>query len=287
MFLSGSLLGISVFEQAQSKPVARQYSKIKVYGNATIDKLHVRSTALDNTTLQNIILTDQSQWTPDTLLLARFENNLGGGNIVSLTESITNWQVNRTDTSSNVLKVLGTVDVSQTSYVDYTAQANKTYQYEVFGLSTNQISEGLLSSQILTNFYGHYIIGQDSNGTTYAYKLDLNASLGSVTNNEDFTEYPSYTKYNSYAKGQRNYLSGTISAIAGDIQSNTGEILQTPDYIDTLRNRIQDISTKYLKTRKGEVYLVKTHNFSMQVLDNGIGSQPYIVQFDFAQCADL
>ena len=135
------------------------------------------------------------------------------------------------------------------------------------------------------DFYGWFLIGNDLDGSTYVYKMDLNVSSGSLTNDEDFTENLSYTKYNSFSKGTRNFLRGSIQALVGDISSENG-IVQSVDFTDTLRNRIQDITTKTLKNRKGELWRVKTHNYSATQINDGIDQQLYLINFDFIQCED-
>lgn len=291
MFFSGNLLGISTFQYATGNiALRREYAKIRIYGNATIDKLQIRNYEMDNTTIKNIPITNNLIWDSSTILACEFENNLKGGNILNLgTDPVIQWQVQREEVgTSNSLKVLDTVDVSQISYIDYIIQANKTYIYEIFPLTTNQVGEALQSNEINTSdIYGFFLIGTDSDGTTYSYKMDLNVKSNSVDINEDFTEYNSYTRYNSYAIGKRNFYKTSLQFLAGDISTDTGEILQSPDYIEILKNRIQDGRVKYFKTRKGEIYKGLTHAYSATQLEDGISKQLYLVKFEFIQSSDV
>lgn len=289
MFLSGVFLGINSFQNVVGvpSPVKRSYSTVKIYGNSTIDKLQIKNKEIDNETLKNIIITDNLKWTPDTITMCEFENNLLAGNIVNLDSPVTHWQISRRESDSSVLKNLGIIDVNINEFIDYETQQGKKYIYEVYALNDNQISEGFVTEEIETDYWGWYLIGNDKDGSTYVYYLDLNVEFGGYQNEEDFTEHPTYTQFNSFSKGERNFLRGTLSAIAGEISTNTNELLQTIDYIDTLRTRIQDISTKILKSRKGEIFKVKTRGYTATPLHNGIQSQPYIVKFDFIQCEDI
>ena len=290
MFLSGNFLSVSVFQNVVGipSPVKRSYSSIKIYGNATIDKLQIKNIEVDNTTLQNIIITDKLVWTPDTIALCEFENSLLAGNIADLDSPVTNWQISRRESNSSVLKNLGIVDVSVNEFVDYECQANKNYVYEVYGINDTQISEPFITNSIDTSgIYGWFLVGNDVDGSTYVYKMDLNLDFGGYQNEEDFTEHNTYTKFNAFSVGERRFLRGTLSAIAGEISLDGNQLIQPVDYIDILRNRIQDISTKILKSRKGEIFKVKTHGFSATPVDNGIMSQPYIIKFDFIQCAEI
>ena len=289
MFLSGNFLSVGVFQNVirVPSPVLRNYSSVKIYGNAVIDKLQIKNKEVDNATLQNIIITDTLKWTPETVAMCEFENNLLAGNVVGLDSPVTHWQISRRESNSSILKNLGIVDVSNIEFTDYTCQQGKKYVYEIYAVNDSQVSEGFVTDEIEMNFWGWFLIGNDPDGSTYVYNLNLNVDFGGYQNDEDFTEYETYQEFNAFSVGKRNFLRGSLSAITGDISTNTGELLQPVDYIETLRNRIQDISTKILKSRKGEIFKVKTHAFSAVPVDNGIEIQPYIVKFDFIECEKI
>ena len=281
-------MGLSTFQSVEGSniPLRKTYSKVRVYGNSIIDKLQIKNIEISDSELQNIIMTDNLIWDANTLLMAEFENDLVAGNIADLTNPITKWQINRREVSGSTFKVLDVVDVGVSEYIDYSAQHGKNYIYSLFATSENEQSEPLECEEIETDFFGWYLIGNDPDGSTYVYVLDLNVSSGSITNDEDFTEYQGYGKFNSFAKGQRNFIRGSVQAIAGTIQSNS-TLLQSVDYIDTLRNRIQDVSTKILKNRKGEIWKVKTHGYNASQLDDSINQQVYLVNFNFIQCEEM
>lgn len=289
MLLSGSFLGTNTFQNIDGtpSPVKRSYSKVKIYGDATIDKLQIKKKEIDNETLKNIIITDKLTWTKDTILLAEFENNLLAGNIADLDSPVTHWQISRRESNSNVLKSLSTVIVDINEFTDYECQANKTYVYEVYALNSEQVSEGFVTEEIKMDFYNWFLVGENSDGSTYVYSMDLNLDFGGYTNEEDLTEYGTFTQFNAFSVGKRNFLRGSLSAIVSEISTENGGLLQTVEFVETLRNRIQDISTKILKSRKGEIFKVKTHGFTATPVHNGIANQPYIIKFDFIQCENI
>ena len=286
MYLSGAILGLSTFRQSSDLPAKRAYTSIKVYGNAIIDKLHIRSKEFTGTQLADIIVTDTLKWTPSTLLMCEFEDTLGGGNIANVTNSIIKWQITRKESETDVLTILDTVDVSEISYIDYESQTFKTYVYDVFALSSDEISEPLETGEIYNDSFGWFLIGTDNDGTIYSYKFDLQVASNTLTTEEDFTEYSSYTQYNAFAKGARNFVRGSISFLAGEIETD-GTLSQTVDYVSILKNRIQNSTTKTLKSRKGEIWKVKTHGFSATQLNDDIGDQPQMLGFDFIECESV
>lgn len=285
MFLSGDFIGISTFKNATGGvvPLRRQYTKIRVFGSAIIDKLQVRNLEIDNETLRNTAISDNRVWTPETLLLSEFENGLPGGNIANLDSPVTQWQISRKESGSSVLKDLGIVDVGVTELVDYSCQANKKYIYQINALTDTQISEGLITEEIEMDFFAYYLVDIDEGKV---YKFDLNVVSGSREYNEDVIINKNYSKYPSISTGQSSYFSTSISCICGTIDIN-GELLQSIDYVSELRDFILNGKNKIFKTRKGEIYKVHSHNYSESQFNDGIEQQVIIVSFDLVQVGDI
>jgi hypothetical protein len=287
MYLSGIFLGYSVFEHVNATaatPVA--YARIKFLGNCTIDNVHIVNEVLTDAEIDAKVITANDTWTNTTLALATFESgSIGAGNITNLNEALVGWDVYRKVVGETTLTKVGTVDPTETHIIDYFTQANKNYQYVIYPFTTNQLGEPILSNEILADYYGWYLIGTDDDDTIYVYNFDLNLDFKGYDYAEDFNEYETYTKYNAFSKGSRNFIKGSITAIAGDLDTSD-QFDQTIDYLDDMKDRIQSISTKTIKSRKGELYNVKTHALKITPLENKLHSQPYMIEFQFIQCAD-
>jgi len=285
MFFSGNFLGVSSFQKVVGipSPVLRSYTSVKVYGNATIDKLQIKNEEIDNTTLQNTAIAENLVWTPKTLLMAEFENNLIGGNVSGLDSPLTHWQVSRRESGSSILKNLGTVNVGVTEFIDYEAQPFKTYEYQINALNSEQVSEAFVTDEIDMNFYGYYLVSEDEG---LAYKFDLNVKSGNNEYVEDIVIHDNYTQYPAISIGKRKYLKTSIQAICGEVDIN-GFLQQSVDYIDTLKDFVLNGKNKLWKTRKGGIHKVFTHNFKYQNLDDGIEQQIMIVSFDIVEVADV
>ena len=98
--------------------------------------------------------------------------------------------------------------------------------------------------------------------------------------------YDTYNKYNTFTKGKRDFASGTLQLLLGEVQCDNG-FLQAVDYLNDFRTRIMDNTTKILKSRKGEIYKVKTHNLKISPFEGAIKSQPYLVSFEFIECEEV
>ena len=286
MFLSGTFLGLSTLkyiDEGTNIPLRRVYSKCRVYGNATVDKLHIKNIEMSNEEIANIIITDDLIWDVNTLLMAEFKSNLVAGNISEIMNPIINWQVNRREADGTTLKVLKTLGVSETEFIDYTCQQGKKYVYSNNALADNEMSEPLEAEEIETYFYGYYLVSEEEG---VVYKFDLNIQSGTKQYEDDTTIMNNYTEYPSIAMGKRRYFNDTVSCICGEINID-GKLLQNVDYIDTLREFILNGKQKLWKTRKGQIYRIFTSGFQETVLDDGIGEQPLIVSFNITQVGDV
>lgn len=285
MFLSGSFIGVSVFQSIEGTniPLRRAYSKVKIYGNAIIDKLHIRNIELDNENIRNIVITDNLKWDINTLLMAEFENNLVGGNIANLVNPITQWQINRREVSGSTLEPLGDVDVGVNEFIDYTSQQGKNYVYSVYANSNTEQSEPLEADEISTDYFGYYLVDEDQG---MVYKFDLNIQSSAKQYNEDVTISKSYSKYPTISQGQSRYFSTKLTCICGTVDIN-GKLQQSINYIDNLCEFILNGKQKIFKTRRGEIYRIYTSNYSEQQLDDGIQEQIILISFDITEVASI
>lgn len=283
MYLNGYVLGVSYLSNTQSTPTKRAFSKITIHGNATIDKLHVKEVVLSNEELLQLNFTGTRIWDSDTILLAEFEGALGAGNITNLVNPITQWEINRKEISETAFKKLGVVDGNKSTFTDWTTQANKEYVYNIFALTDTEVGEPLETESIKTDYYGWYLIDKESG---ISYEFNLNIQSGGIENVTDMAIYDGYTKYPSFSIGQRDYIKGSLSAIAGDILTN-GKLYQPTDYLDDLRAFINNGKEKILKSRKGHIWNVMTTNYREAPLSDDVQEQPYTISFDFIESSEV
>ena len=278
-------MGLSTFQSVEGSniPLRHTYQKIRIYGNATIDKLQIKNIEMSDEDLQNIIMTDNSIWDINTLAMAEFENDLIAGNISNLINPVTKWQVNRREVSGSTFKVLDVVDVGVSEYIDYSAQHGKNYIYSLFATSENEQSEPLECEEVETDFFGYYLVDEEEGKV---YKFDLNVQSGTKQYQEDVTISKSYGKYPTISQGQSRYFSTTLSCICGTVDIN-GRLQQSINYVDGLREFILNGKQKIFKTRRGEIYKVYTNNYSEQQLDDGIKEQIILVSFDITEVASI
>lgn len=279
MFLGGSGFGFGGFEALDPIPAKRVYNKITIHGNAITDKVNILDYELTNAELELIDITDNLTWNSHTDLLAEFENSLSGGNFLDLDIPIISWQVYRREQGSSTSTLLDTISATDIQYIDYTAQPQKTYIYDLFAVTATQISAPLETAATLSDFYGYFIIDPTTNTV---FKFDMNTESAESLYAEDFTQYDNYTQYPAFARGQRKYLNTTITGIPATL--TTDKVLtQSVDYIDDLRDFIMNGNEKLFKTRKGQIHRVQTKNFRFKPLSDAISDQPLMVSFDVTE----
>jgi hypothetical protein len=176
------------------------------------------------------------------------------------------------------------------SYIDYTAQSNKKYVYYVFPETDTQSGAAMTSVEVDPVFYTDSLNNMD--GTDAVYQFDLGIQSGSYQITEDFFEYVTYGKYNSYAQGQKQSYKLTITALANSdpLGLTSLPLVQTTDYLESLKQFIQNGKNKYFKDKAGNIFGGITHNFNMKVYDDGVNigtTQPFLITFDFIQTFDV
>lgn len=283
-FIRGSFIG-----GINPTPQTSAYDTITIYGESNIDKVHLRNNILTETEINAIDYTEQTSWTPNTLLLAEFRNNLSAGNVTGLTSDATHWEIQRRSGTETTFTVLATVPITQTEYIDYTIGSRERCIYRIFALNEDERSQPLQTETVLADFYLWSLV-DDTTGEVFIF--DLNIDSGSHTSNTGFTVYNDvYSQKPSVSYSQLDYLSGTISGMAGTVNCTDGRHIAPKSYLENFRSFINNKRTKLLKSRNGDVWRVNTNNFRLSYIDNINNTredfQPAIISFDYVETSDI
>lgn len=282
-YIGGILLGLSTFMKPYKSLTSSAYNGVIFYGSCVLDQVWITKN-IRPTTFELADPTAKIIWDEHTLLLANFEEQNDSAGNINLTEDIESWRIYRRESESSKVELLGSTLPEENQFLDYTALKDKQYIYSVVPITANQIAEPLETDLVEPEFWGFYLIGQEDD-ITYSYNFDLDLSFDGYSNDTAYSEYSTYKKYNVFSFGERNFRRGSITVLAGDIDYNAMKVLQKTDYIEELRNRINDSKTKIIKTRKGELLKVKTMNFAVALYTED-DEQPYTISFDYVECED-
>lgn len=285
-FLGIIPFGVNVFTgPTPLVPSDKTYDTITLYGPGYIDKLHIQSVEVSQDIIDEYTLDMYApSWGGSTILLANFEDTLAAGNVlVASGNPLVGWTITRRELGGSLAETICETDININSCIDATAQLGKTYIYDVYPITEEEVGEPLESDPITVDYYGYFLINPDDG---VAYKFDLNAVSGSMTGDSGMTEYETFTERNAFSFIKKKIMRCSISAVVGTRDDN-GEFSQPVETLEALANFIQNGKEKIFKTRKGQVFRGITTNYQQSVIDDNLAEQVYTVSFDFIESNDV
>lgn len=212
-------------------------------------------------------------------------------NLPDNTYGLTGWSLYRQKQGALTLDFVKKIDFNGTSITDALVGTNQSYKYVLFPETSSQIGGGLNSDYINVDFYNWSLTSiiptavdnQYTIGDVFLFDLDVNA--GEIKSEVDVYEYPGFTKFDKISKGKRDIQKGKLTALMGYIDTNN-------NYVDTvnLRQQLQSVINngeyKLLKSRKGDILLIQTMNFTYNPRSE-IESQPLDISFEWQEVEDI
>lgn len=281
MFLNFSFLDISeITNTAKPQLQVGQYDTIKLHGNGTFKKLwgrhiDVPTSELEALTLETYIPT----WDINTYMLANFNGSLSNGTVEYITSDITHWLIYRKDNDSNILKFIERLSIDQIFYLDYLVTKNNKYTYYIFAANDDEISAPLIADETLCDYWGWFLVDADN---ARSFEFDSNFDGGSLTAEENYTEYQNNTQFSVFNRSKHNAFAGQIQAIIWNSNS-TITFEQGNQILAQLREFIHSGRTAYLKDRRGRMWQVFLYGYVENQLDNRIKEQIISCTFSFKQ----
>lgn len=268
------------------------YNKSILYGNSLVDYLWIKEGVDTQATINSTTGYYYSpEWDGNTLLLAPFTDNINGGNIVSLTDSVVAWQIYRTTPDSPSLQFIARVPAFQSRVLDFGVTNNNTYSYTIFAETENYISAPMpQQGYIQTDWDSWSLTGLKESTvdglyyvTNEVWIFNSNLESGSIQSNIDKYTFEPFTQYPKISSGKRNYDTGNISALLGNINPFTGVYEKdTPESMHKFQSFIAEGNLKLLRDRKGNGWICATTANTMDILDESV-EQMAMVNFDFTQ----
>lgn len=288
MALGLTVVGLGILEgNSPTLPDASAYNTIELYGDATFDSMWGRNESISEVEiLAYTTATYLPIWTPSTYILARFENDLSMGNISGLTAPLLSWLIKRKDPDRSSLRTLAELPPTTIQFKDYQPILGNEYIYYIYAKTTNELSNPLISAPITPSYNAHFLIDVDNE---LSFKFDLNSTTTTFTTVDDYTEYATNLTHNAFSKGNRKFKEGSLQAIVRDENTDiVVEFSQPLVLLSALESTVAlSTGTKYLKTRRGEIYKVFTYGYSQSQLNDNIPQQVYVSSFNFKEVGDV
>ena len=231
------------------------------------------------------------EWTGDTSFLNNFNNNINMNNAPSNLGEIEYFSVYKYSETDKILTHVGDFLLEQDGLLDYSIRNRTTYQYVIFAVTSDYMSNAITLPPVTTRWDCWSIANIIDTKTDGVYSIDTNSiwafntnlTSGGYTQNIDTYTYDNFTQFPKISKGEKNYYTGTLTAYLNNIQSMPYH--DTVEMQDKFCEFINSPNLKLLKDRKGNCLIVQTTGNSFTVQDNA-REQMITVSFNFTQVVD-
>lgn len=217
------------------------------------------------------------------VILANFDENLQSSRKGDIGEILTRWSIYRKQEGDANQVLVGTIDSSEFSITDPLAANNKEYIYYVYPETENLIGSEMVTDPVKNESGWSYTVAnllERSDGVYVSneiWNLRLNVESGEITQNLDITSLETLGRFNKISKGQKNYLTMSVTCLLGGVSTDDGKY----DADIGMLNRWRDFvagSDKYIwKDRLGDLRIVSmTSNPISKVLDETSEQAPQV-----------
>lgn len=291
LYPSTGVTGTSSFSEYISEWQSGSITSISVNGPNEYDFIWIYKDTLTAEEIDYIISTDgyEPQYDANTEFLALFNNTLSAGSL-STSQEIEGFAVYRKANDEAYFYHFVDLPIGSKSFRDYSAASQNTYQYYVYASTESYYAASSLATDPVTPVFWNYTLmccSKDDDGVYHLeneYRFALDVASGSVGNNNSPQFQQNFTKYPIRQPVNTNYRSGTLSAMIGKVAD--GKYVDSVKLMQELYNLSTSTLTKFLKTRKGEIFMVETASpVQMQIGDNYV-DQPAKISLPWVEVGD-
>lgn len=270
------------------------YNKATLYGNSIVDYVWIKNYVADQSEIGTVsAYTYSPQWDDTTLILAPFNSDINGGNVVGLSDNVIAWQIYKRKPDDSVFTFVAKVPAAQYKVSDFNVLNNDEYQYTIFAETENYISAPLEQKDFVkASWWNWSIVGLNDSGTNGLYYADsdniwlFDTMLTSSGFDQNIDKYivENFTQFPKISSGKKNYLSSSITAFLNNIKD--GRYVDTVEQYNRFVDFIAQPTPKLLRDRKGNGWVVSTMGNNMRYIDESV-EQITQVSFNFVQLNDI
>lgn len=270
------------------------YNKATLYGNSIVDYVWIKNYMAEQSEIDTVsAYTYSPQWDDTTLMLATFNSDINGGNVVGLSDNVIAWQIYKRKPDDSVFTFVAKVPAAQYKVSDFNVLNNDEYQYTIFAETENYISAPLEQKDFVkASWWNWSIVGLNDSGTNGLYYADsdniwlFDTMLTSSGFDQNIDKYivENFTQFPKISSGKKNYLSSSITAFLNNIKD--GRYVDTVEQYNRFVDFIAQPTPKLLRDRKGNGWVVSTMGNNMRYIDESV-EQITQVSFNFVQLNDI
>lgn len=270
------------------------YNKATLYGNSIVDYVWIKNYVAEQSEIDTVsAYTYSPQWDDTTLMLAPFNSDINGGNVVGLSDNVIAWQIYKRKPDDSVFTFVAKVPAAQYKVSDFNVLNNDEYQYTIFAETENYISAPLEQKDFVkASWWNWSIVGLNDSGTNGLYYADsdniwlFDTMLTSSGFDQNIDKYivENFTQFPKISSGKKNYLSSSITAFLNNIKD--GRYVDTVEQYNRFVDFIAQPTPKLLRDRKGNGWVVSTMGNNMRYIDESV-EQITQISFNFVQLNDI
>lgn len=270
------------------------YNKATLYGNSIVDYVWIKNYMAEQSEIDTVsAYTYSPQWDDTTLMLAPFNSDINGGNVVGLSDNVIAWQIYKRKPDDSVFTFVAKVPAAQYKVSDFNVLNNDEYQYTIFAETENYISAPLEQKDFVkASWWNWSIVGLNDSGINGLYYADsdniwlFDTMLTSSGFDQNIDKYivENFTQFPKISSGKKNYLSSSITAFLNNIKD--GRYVDTVEQYNRFVDFIAQPTPKLLRDRKGNGWVVSTMGNNMRYIDESV-EQITQVSFNFVQLNDI
>jgi len=217
------------------------------------------------------------------IILANFDENLQSSRKSDVKEVLTRWSIYRKKVGEEESILVGTIDNSEFTITDPMASNNQEYLYFIYPETENYIGQ-VMTTDVVKNYSGwSYTVAnllERSDGVFVSneiWNLRLNVESGDTTQNLDITSLETLGKYNKISRGDKNYLTMSVTCLLGGTNTTSGKYDGDINMLNSWRDFISG-SDKYIwKDRLGDLRIVSiTDNPTSKIMDETSEQAPQV-----------
>lgn len=199
----------------------------------------------------------------------------------------------RQDMSVGIMQKICDI-TSGDSMIDFGVKSGGMYKYlEV--LSTLSGKQAIFTSGNVpaTTCFWNWIVDtgvwDDTRGAyeyTGSYIFGLNLETDAFDNGNNPNLLTNFTQYPTRQGTNQNYLSGQLTAYLGHIDAQNNVYIDTAEEAEAIRALSTSTDTKFLRSRKGERWMIDTSGPIRLSLGDKYREQPYTVSLPWVEVGD-
>lgn len=241
----------------------------------------------------NIYFPDSdAEFDSETVLLARFNNDLDAGSYITQEETIEGWDIYKQKTGETRLRYVGFMPITSSSVQDHFVENSTEYTYYLFPRGLTVMGTPLVSDPTSSKVWNWIIYTATESSTANvlnvngAYVFQGNVESGTISNNATSSVMNNFTQYPKVIKGTQNYKSGKLTGLIGysDIYNNT--YTETDGLRDALYGLVTSQDRMFLKNRSGDIWEVSIHSPVTMEIDDKSYLQPNKASIEWVEIAN-